>query len=125
MKQRGARGSSAFRASLDAEYRIRREDAGSEALVISCTKMKDAEELKEAAYDLRVVELFTDADGELITSLVVVDKPRPPVELERIEEAGEQDGESRRAMAVHQNTNSTRGGVHYRPSPRRYEKAGV
>ncbi|MCW7447524.1 hypothetical protein OHD41_27080 [Escherichia coli] len=50
--------------------------------------MKDAEELKEAAYDLRVVELFTDADGELITSLVVVDKPRPPVELERIEEAG-------------------------------------
>lgn len=85
---KGARGSSAFRASLDAEYRIRREDAGSEALVISCTKMKDAEELKEAAYDLRVVELFTDAEGELITSLVVVDKPRPPVELERIEEAG-------------------------------------
>ncbi len=85
---KGARGSSAFRASLDAEYRIRREDAGSEALVISCTKMKDAEELKEAAYDLRVVELFTDADGELITSLVVVDDPRPPVELERIEEAG-------------------------------------
>ena len=35
-----------------------------------------------------MVELFTDADGELITSLVVVDKPRPPVELERIEEAG-------------------------------------
>ncbi|AYL86472.1 putative prophage protein [Escherichia coli] len=85
---RGARGSSAFRASLDAEYRIRREGADSEALVISCTKMKDAEELKEAAYDLRVVELFTDTDGELITSLVVVDKPRPPVELERIEEAG-------------------------------------
>ncbi|EHC5799868.1 AAA family ATPase [Escherichia coli] len=85
---KGARGSSAFRASLDAEYRIRREGADSEALVISCTKMKDAEELKEAAYDLRVVELFTDADGELITSLVVVDKPRPPAELERIEEAG-------------------------------------
>lgn len=85
---KGARGSSAFRASLDAEYRIRREGADSEALIISCTKMKDAEELKEAAYDLRVVELFTDTDGELITSLVVVDKPRPPVELERIEEAG-------------------------------------
>ncbi|HBC1254542.1 TPA: DNA primase, partial [Escherichia coli] len=80
--------SSAFRASLDAEYRIRREGADSKALVISCTKMKDAEELKEAAYDLRLVELFTDADGELITSLVVVDKPRTPVELERIEEAG-------------------------------------
>ncbi|MCZ5153541.1 helicase RepA family protein [Escherichia coli] len=84
---KGARGSSAFRASLDAEYRIRREGADSEALVISCTKMKDAEELKEAAYDLRVVELFTDTDGELITSLVLEDTPRPPVERERIEEA--------------------------------------
>ncbi len=82
---KGARGSSAFRAALDAEYRIRREGAGSEALVIACTKMKDAEELKEMACDLREVELFKDEGGELITSLVLEDKPRPPVELERIE----------------------------------------
>ncbi|ENJ5773991.1 AAA family ATPase [Escherichia coli] len=85
---KGARGSSAFRAALDAEFRIRREGAGSEALVIACTKMKDAEELKEMACDLREVELFKDEGGELITSLVLEDKPRPPVELERIEEAG-------------------------------------
>ena len=84
---KGARGSSAFRAALDAEYRIRREGAGSEALVIACTKMKDAEELKEMACDLREVELFKDEGGELITSLVLVDKPRPPVERERIEYA--------------------------------------
>ncbi|EOW3049172.1 AAA family ATPase, partial [Escherichia coli] len=84
---KGARGSSAFRAALDAEYRIRREGAGSEALVIACTKMKDAEELKEMACDLREVELFKDEGGELITSLVLEDKPRPPVELERIEYA--------------------------------------
>ena len=84
---KGARGSSAFRAALDAEYRIRREGAGSEALVIACTKMKDAEELKEMACDLREVELFKDEGGELITSLVLEDKPRPPVERERIEYA--------------------------------------
>lgn len=40
------------------------------------------------ACDLREVELFKDEGGELITSLVLEDKPRPPVELERIEEAG-------------------------------------
>ncbi|TGJ34254.1 DNA primase, partial [Escherichia coli] len=53
----------------------------------ACTKMKDAEELKEMACDLREVELFKDEGGELITSLVLEDKPRPPVELERIEYA--------------------------------------
>lgn len=85
---KGARGSSAFRAALDSEFKIHREGGDSEALVIACTKMKDAEEPKEAAFDLRVVELFTDPDGELVTSLVVVDVPRPPIEAERIEEAG-------------------------------------
>lgn len=40
------------------------------------------------ACDLREVELFKDEGGELITSLVLEDKPRAPAELERIEEAG-------------------------------------
>ncbi len=39
------------------------------------------------ACDLREVELFKDEGGELITSLMLEDKPRPPVELERIEYA--------------------------------------
>ncbi|WP_275260422.1 helicase RepA family protein [Citrobacter freundii] len=72
---KGARGSSAFRAALDAEFNIRREGDGG-AIILTCTKMKDAEEPKQAAFDLRPVELFTDRDGELISSLVVHDLPR-------------------------------------------------
>lgn len=85
---KGARGSSAFRAALDAEYRISRENSEVTALVAACTKMKDAEEPKESAYDLKSVEVFTDTDGEEIVSMVVIDVPRAPAELERIEEAG-------------------------------------
>lgn len=72
---KGARGSSAFRAALDAEFNVRREGDGG-AIILTCTKMKDAEEPKQAAFDLRTVELFTDRDGELISSLVVQDLPR-------------------------------------------------
>ncbi|EPR7282033.1 helicase RepA family protein [Escherichia coli] len=85
---KGARGSSAFRAALDAEYRISRENSDVTALVAACTKMKDAEEPKESAYDLKSVEVFTDTDGEEIVSMVVIDVPRAPAELERIEESG-------------------------------------
>ncbi|EEX2837133.1 AAA family ATPase [Escherichia albertii] len=85
---KGARGSSAFRAALDAEYRISRENSDVTALVAACTKMKDAEEPKESAYDLKSVEVFTDTDGEEIVSMVVIDVPRAPAEMERIEEAG-------------------------------------
>ncbi|HFU8906662.1 TPA: DNA primase, partial [Escherichia coli] len=46
------------------------------------------EEPKESAYDLKSVEVFTDTDGEEIVSMVVIDVPRAPAELERIEEAG-------------------------------------
>lgn len=83
-ESKGARGSSSFRAALDAEYRISREGKGG-ALIIACTKMKDAEEPETKAYDLKVVELFTDADGEHITSLSLVDKPRDPQESDEIE----------------------------------------
>ncbi|WFQ80081.1 AAA family ATPase [Xenorhabdus sp. SF857] len=83
-ESKGARGSSAFRAALDVEYRISREGKKGGALVITCTKMKDAEEPETKAYDMRVVELFTDKDGENITSLVLVDRPRDPVEEEDI-----------------------------------------
>ncbi|CTZ92873.1 putative prophage protein [Escherichia coli] len=85
---KGARGSSAFRAALDAEFRISREHSEATALVAACKKMKDAEEPKESAYDLKSVEVFTDPEGEEIVSMVVIDVPRAPAELERIEEAG-------------------------------------
>ncbi|CDH05464.1 Putative prophage primase (fragment) (modular protein) [Xenorhabdus bovienii str. oregonense] len=83
-ESKGARGSSAFRAALDVEYRINREGKKGGALVITCTKMKDAEEPETQAYDLCVVELFTDKDGEDITSLALIDKPRDPIEEEEI-----------------------------------------
>ncbi|WP_422398999.1 AAA family ATPase [Xenorhabdus griffiniae] len=83
-ESKGARGSSAFRAALDVEYRISREGKKGGALVITCTKMKDAEEPETKAYDMHVVELFTDKDGEDITSLALIDRPRDPVEEEEI-----------------------------------------
>ncbi|MDC9581330.1 AAA family ATPase [Xenorhabdus sp. PR6a] len=83
-ESKGARGSSAFRAALDVEYKISREGKKGGALVIACTKMKDAEEPETQAYDLRVVELFTDKDGDNITSLALIDRPRDPVEEEEI-----------------------------------------
>ena len=78
---KGARGSSAFRAALDAEFNIRREGEGG-AIILTCTKMKDTEEPKQAAFDLRTVELFTDRDGEIVSSLVVRDIPREARELD-------------------------------------------
>lgn len=76
---KGARGSSAFRAALDAEFNVRREGEGG-AIILTCTKMKDAEEPRPAAFDLREAELFTDRDGELVASLVLRDTPREPQE---------------------------------------------
>lgn len=78
---KGARGSSAFRASLDAEYSVRREGDGG-AIILTCTKMKDSEEPAQAAFDLRTVELFTDSDNELVCSLVVRDVPREPRDVD-------------------------------------------
>ncbi|WP_213991236.1 helicase RepA family protein [Sodalis sp. dw_96] len=74
-QERGARGSSAFQAALDAEFNVRRE-GDSNALVLSCTKMKDAEEPSAAAYDLQPVTVYADEDGEPVESLVLYDRPR-------------------------------------------------
>lgn len=78
---KGARGSSSFRAALDAEFNVKREGEG-QALILSCTKMKDAEEPERKAYDLRTTELFTDEDGEMVCSLVVRDVPREAKEVD-------------------------------------------
>jgi len=78
-QEKGARGSSAFRAALDTEYLIKRE-GDNNALILACTKMKDAEEPRKAAYDLAEEALYHDSDNELISSLVLIDKPRAPQE---------------------------------------------
>ncbi len=74
-QDKGARGSSAFRAALDVEFNVRREGDGG-ALILSCTKMKDAEEPPRRAYDLNSVNLYVDDDGDQITSLVLNDEGR-------------------------------------------------
>lgn len=75
-QDRGARGSSAFRAALDVEFNVRREGEGG-ALILSCTKMKDAEEPPRQAYDLLPVNLYIDNDGDQVSSLVLDDEGRP------------------------------------------------
>ena len=78
-QDKGARGSSALRAALDAEFNVRREKEShtdDKAFILTCTKMKDAEEPDKSAYDLRPIELYYDQDDELISSLVVIDSPR-------------------------------------------------
>ncbi|MCE3118707.1 helicase RepA family protein [Enterobacter sp. ASE] len=76
---KGARGSSAFRAALDAEFNVRREGEGG-AIILTCTKMKDAEEPRATAFDLSEVEVFKDKDGDAVASLVLRDTPREPQE---------------------------------------------
>ena len=76
-ESKGARGSSSFRAALDVEFNVKRE-AEEQALVLSCTKMKDAEEPKSNAYELQKSELFVDTDGESVSSLAVIDSARRP-----------------------------------------------
>nr|WP_247712306.1 AAA family ATPase [Morganella morganii] len=74
-QDKGARGSSAFRAALDVEFHVRREGEDP-AIILSCTKMKDAEEPPRKAYDLHSVDLYVDEDGDQITSLVLNDEGR-------------------------------------------------
>ncbi|WP_323885397.1 helicase RepA family protein [Aeromonas caviae] len=70
-EENGARGSSAFRAALDAEYLIKREGNDMHALTLACTKMKDDEQPARRAYDLRSRIVYWDDGGDEITSLVL------------------------------------------------------
>lgn len=79
-ESKGARGSSSFRAALDAEFLVKREAVGAKALVLCCTKQKDAEEAEARAYDLNERFLYTDADGEDVNSLTVSATGREPIE---------------------------------------------
>jgi len=66
-----ARGSSALKAAVDAEYEISKDDAGN--VKLRTTKMKDAELPPELLLKLKGVELpgLTDEDGEPVTSAVL------------------------------------------------------
>ncbi|WP_288076439.1 AAA family ATPase [Pseudomonas sp.] len=66
-----ARGSSALRAAVDAEYEITKDDAGNVAFV--CKKMKDAEFPPDLMFKIKAVELpgLLDDDGNPVYSATV------------------------------------------------------
>ena len=84
----GARGSSAFKAALDAEYLVKREDDKTSSLILKATKMKDAEQPETVAFDLKSRVITHDDDGDEVTSLVLVDRGREPADPEELEGIG-------------------------------------
>jgi KaiC/GvpD/RAD55 family RecA-like ATPase len=70
LASQGARGHSLLRAAVDTEIEVSKSEAGQS--VARITKQRDEETGGEFAFELRVVDLGTDEDGEPITSCVVV-----------------------------------------------------
>ncbi|MNY26733.1 hypothetical protein D3C86_1605970 [compost metagenome] len=83
-EENGARGSSAFRAALDAEYLLKRENKEDASIILTCTKMKDDEEPDQRAHDLKQRVIGSDADGDDVTSMVLVDTSREPIEPDEL-----------------------------------------
>lgn len=71
-EDKGARGSSALRAALDCEYYVTKEDPHQMGFSLSCMKMKDSEPPKDTGYELKIIDLCVDEDGDKVTSLVVI-----------------------------------------------------
>ena len=78
----GGRGSSSLPAALDVEYRVSRDGEGEQALVLTCSKMKDAEQPDTKAYDLISVHIRTDSDGDDVNSLCLNSVGRQPKDNE-------------------------------------------
>jgi len=74
-QDKGARGSSALRAALDTEYRVTREnEMAQHALMMCCTKMKDAQEPAGIVFELSEVQTHCDKDNEPVYSMVLNDR---------------------------------------------------
>lgn len=65
-----ARGNSALKGALDAEYRIIKDE--NETMYFEATKMKDAELPEEMAFKLCDVEIMTDSRGDLVKSAALM-----------------------------------------------------
>jgi len=76
--EKGGRGSSSLPAALDVEYRVKRDGEDQQALVLTCSKMKDADQPETKAYDLTKVHIRTDSDGDDVGSLCVIPIGRQP-----------------------------------------------
>ena len=74
----GGRGSSSLPAALDVEYRVSRDGEDQQALVLTCSKMKDSDQPEPKAYDLTSVHIRTDSDGDDVNSLCIIPVGRPP-----------------------------------------------
>ena len=68
---RGARGHSSLKAAVDAEIELRKPETGGPRLA-RMAKQRDGEEGQEYAFQLEVVDLGEDEDGDPITSCVCV-----------------------------------------------------
>lgn len=84
----GARGSSALRAALDAEFLLKRELQDGTAITLTCTKMKDSIEPDRQAHDLKPRLICYDVDGDEVTSLVLNDVGRAPRDCAELEGTG-------------------------------------
>ena len=68
-----ARGSTSLRAAADFEYQIKRAETGHPAIVLKSTKAKDDREAPPQIFHLTERHLYTDSDGDPVTSLVCSD----------------------------------------------------
>jgi hypothetical protein len=71
---RGARGWSGLKAATDAELEVTRQPGGR---VLRASKVKDGEDGLLFGFELRVVPLGFDEDGDPISSCVALDAPLP------------------------------------------------
>lgn len=71
---KGARGWSGIRGAADAQIEVLRTPGGR---LLRLDKMKDGEDGREYGFDLQVVPIGTDEDGDVIDSCVVTDAPVP------------------------------------------------
>ena len=76
--ENGGRGSSSLPAALDVEYRVKRDGEDQQALVLTCSKMKDSEQPDPKAYDLTSVHIRFDSDGDDVNSLCIIPVGRQP-----------------------------------------------
>jgi hypothetical protein len=75
-EQGRARGSSVLKGALDSEYRVEMENNG--IIILKNTKMKDHDKPKPMAFKLESVDLGFSADGDPITSAVLISENYVP-----------------------------------------------
>lgn len=77
---RGARGWSGLKAAADAEIEVQRLPAGR---LIRTSKQKDGEDGLQWGFDLSATPIGMDADGDVVTSCVVVETAVPAIQSTR------------------------------------------